>query len=157
ADGSSVFIGTVDGKILQVDTATKQATEFGVALQTASGGTVHKIAALSNSIVYATYNVNDQGFVLQKRGQGFVQMSGLPDTDMVYSLALVENTRGRALFVASDSRVYVTRDDGTSWLDASSGLPQRPHCADLSFVDQQGGFGFLYLSTCGRSVWMSQV
>ncbi len=62
-----------------------------------------------------------------------------------------------ALYVATDSHVYVTRDRGKNWLDASSGLPRRPHGCDLRFVEQSDANAFIYLGTFGRSVWRAQL
>jgi len=42
------------------------------------------------------------------------------------------NTRvPHALLVSTDDRVYLSREDGAMWQQASMGLPRNPHCADL--------------------------
>lgn len=83
--------------------------------------------------------------------------AGLPN-ERFFSLAAVALPHSefpRALFVATDDRVYVSRDDGASWQRAALGLPRRPHCSELRFVGGERGEGTLYLSTYGRSVWTS--
>jgi hypothetical protein len=112
---------------------------------------------MTDAIVFAIYNVGQNGYVLQKQQTGFGQMgNGLPDAELFYGMEVIQDRERMTLLVASDSRVYVTRDNGTTWQNASSGLPRRPHCADLRHVKQRDGNAFLYLSTCGRSVWASR-
>jgi hypothetical protein len=85
--------------------------------------------------------------------------TGLPGTAL-YALeaVVVPGTNlPRALFVATDDRVYVSRNDGVTWQQASQGLPRNPHCSDLRFVPAGRGIGNLYLSTYGRSVWVAQL
>jgi hypothetical protein len=62
----------------------------------------------------------------------------------------------RALVVATDDRVFISRDDGGSWQQASQGLPRNPHCSDLRFAPVGTDAGNLYLSTYGRSVWVAE-
>jgi hypothetical protein len=159
ADGSSVFVGTSDGKIFELNPSTRNATQWGVGLIKAPppGGAIYKIVALTDDIVFATFNVNSNGYVLRKQQNGFTQMvNGLPDSDNFLGLEVIQNDQV-ALFAASDSSVYVTRDNGASWQTASTGLPVRPHCCDIRYVLQQDANAFLYLSTFGRSVWVAQV
>ena len=158
ATGSSVYVGTSDGRLFQLDTTSRVATEWGVGLTTAAaGGGIYKIVAVTDDTVFATYNVNSNGYILQKLPTGFGQMTnGLPDSDPFYGLEAIQGDNQPALFAASDSLIYVTRDNGNSWQNASTGLPVRPHCCDIRYVEQQDGNGFLYLSTFGRSVWVYQ-
>ena len=48
-------------------------------------------------------------------------------------------------------------DDGTTWTEASQGLPERPHCSDLRIGKSRDGGRDLYLGTYGRSVWRAQI
>ena len=85
--------------------------------------------------------------------------TGLPNKAL-YALEAVtlESTHmPRSLFVATDDRVYVSRNDGATWQQASQGLPRCPHCSDLRFVQIDSGVGKLFLSTYGRSVWVAQI
>jgi hypothetical protein len=75
---------------------------------------------------------------------------GLP-ADVVFSLEL--NPTNQVLIAATDSRVYTSEDGGGSWMDASQGLPKRPHRSDLRFVAQPSGQKFLYLSTFGAKAF----
>lgn len=72
----------------------------------------------------------------------------------LYGIDVVTLTRPHTIFVATDNQVYGSIDDGNSWKLASSGLPVRPHNADLRYAAGPGQeAGWLYLSTFGRSVW----
>jgi hypothetical protein len=80
---------------------------------------------------------------------------GLPQTPLFGLEAVAEpNTRvPHALVASTDDRVYISRDDGITWQQASLGLPRNPHCADLRFVSTRSSAS-LYLSTFGRSVYV---
>jgi hypothetical protein len=100
-------------------------------------------------------------YVLRLDGKQWVPTlgTGLPG-DLICGLEAVRVPSAqlpRALFVATDDRVYISRDDGENWQGASGGLPRRPHCADLRFVADDGGGENLYLSTYGRSIWVAQL
>jgi hypothetical protein len=83
---------------------------------------------------------------------------GLPN-EPYYGLEGVEVPQSRvphALFVCTDDRVFISRDDGATWQSASQGLPRRTHCGDLRFAANTQG-GALYLGTFGRSIWRAEI
>jgi hypothetical protein len=61
------------------------------------------------------------------------------------------------LFATTDADVFVSRDHGRTWIDASQGLPARPHGNDLRIADDGQGGRDLYLGTYGRSVWRTMI
>jgi hypothetical protein len=63
------------------------------------------------------------------------------------------------IFAATDGDVFVSHDQGLTWVDASLGLPARPHCVDLRVAASADGTGGrdLYLATYGRSVWRAAI
>jgi hypothetical protein len=157
-DGSTVFLGTTDGQLLSFQPGALGAFEYGLDMTAPAGGEFYQIVASSNDDVFASYNIGSNGYVFARDQAHFSQMRDLPDTDQVFGLETVdEGDRGFALFVATDDRVYVTRDRGVNWLDASIGLPRRPHGCDLHYVVQSDANGYLYLSTYGRSAWRAQL
>ena len=148
------------------------------------GGSFNRIVAFSETEIFATLNRATEeslapsapspigaitplkplavsSYVLKLDALTFVPTlgAGLPAAELLYALepVIAPGTRvPRALFTATDDRVYISRDDGATWQQASLGLPRRPHCSDLRFAaDSQGGFN-LYLGTYGRSVWVSR-
>jgi len=92
-------------------------------------------------------------------GDGILYFNGLfwaTTTGSGWTIFTYDRSTGR-LFGATDADVFVSDDHGRTWVDASAGLPARPHCADLRIAaDGNGGFD-LYLSTYGRSVWRATI
>jgi hypothetical protein len=157
--GSTIFVTTNGGKVFQVTTSTRAIVELSVPIRIGDyePTTMNRIVVLSDTLFFALYNRSrTEGYVLRFawNGTGFDcttqgKAEGLPG-DAYFALSdWMDNT----LFVANESKVFISRDSGGSWKDASAGLPVRAHCADLQYVDDEsGGFG-LYLSTYGRSLW----
>jgi hypothetical protein len=138
----------------------RSADRIGIVWKTATlGGAVHRILALSDTEFYAAYNPAGGGYVLQYVGGTANEMTnGIPSSEWFYGLeAFTDANQRLVLLAATDSKVYVTKDRGVSWLDASTSLPKRPHNCDLCFVHQSDGNDFLYLGTYGRSAWVTQV
>ncbi len=71
---------------------------------------------------------------------------------VIYGLAI---DPWNSIFVATDSTVVRSSDNGDTWFDASAGLPAMPHCADLRTVRHPHGGVTYYLSTWGRSLWQA--
>jgi PQQ-like domain len=184
-NGDRVFLGTGDGHFYSLDSASGVLTEQAVKLPKLSpstrmtGGWVTRIAGFDDRSVFATLASATQtsssppsslkppvvapviqSYVLAFDGSGWAptQAGGLPNTPAFGLLPLaVPHTRvERALLVALDSGVWISRDDGASFAAASKGLPRRAHCADLRFVRGREG-GTIYLATYGRSVWQARV
>jgi hypothetical protein len=88
--------------------------------------------------------------------QWVARAAGLPVGEPFYALDVDSTVKPAVAFVATDRNVYVTRDDGKTWADASRGLPARPHCSDLRVV-QDVRATYAYLSTWGRSVWITRI
>src|SRR5205807_1184008 len=61
-NGTTIFVGTVDGKLYRYDPTSRQATEVGVVLKSASsGGPINHILAVTDREAYATYNPGNGG------------------------------------------------------------------------------------------------
>jgi hypothetical protein len=88
------------------------------------------------------------------RMQFQVLEAGLQNNRDYFAMELAEGEG--YLLAATDKRVVLSQDGGDSWQSASQGLPARPHCSDLRFVDVDG-VRTLYLSTWGRSLWLAPV
>jgi hypothetical protein len=56
------------------------------------------------------------------------------------------------LFVATDTKVYASFNQGVEWEDFSQGLPANPHCSGLRCSGTS-----LLLSTFGRSLWATEI
>lgn len=176
--GGTIHVGTGNGRMFAVDTKQGSALELPVVLPkpspsaTVTGGQVNRIVAFSETDFFAMMNgatatttnpitgkktTITSYYVLRLDELHWVVTSGmgLPQTPL-FGLETVAEPGTRvphALVASTDDRVYISRDDGITWQQASMGLPRNPHCADLRFVSARGGAS-LYLSTFGRSVYV---
>lgn len=179
-DGSQVFIGTGQGKIYVLDTATGTVTEQTIKLPRPSpstrmmGGAITRLVGFDSESMFAfllaaTEAKLDgspllgspavQGYVLRLDGGTWTPTAaaGLPN-EYLYGFVAVAapNTEiPRGLLAATDDAVYISRDNGENWRRASLGLPRRPHCADLRFAILPVGGANIVLGTFGRSMWMA--
>ncbi|TDH28094.1 exo-alpha-sialidase [Segetibacter sp. 3557_3] len=122
--------------------------------------TLNRLFSESDQVLYALYNsyLSGKGGVLQTLDGGLTwkKMQGLPDEGF-YGLETDWTVMPNTVYVCTDRRVYRSTNSGKTWLDASQGLPERPHCADLSFVRNPDGKRYLYVSTYGWSVWQTEI
>jgi hypothetical protein len=176
--GGTIHVGTGNGRMFAVDTKQHTWLELSVQLPKptpsakVTGGQIDRIAAFSESEIFATMNgatatmvspitgkttTITSYYILRLDGLHWVVTPGfgLPQEGLYGLEAVAEpNTRlPHALLVTTDDRVYISRDDGASWQQASLGLPRNPHCADIRFVSAPGAAA-VYLSTFGRSVYV---
>ncbi len=162
-DGNVVFVGAVGGRLFSL-VPNGEVSELSLPALTQRPGdaAIARIVAYSATTAFATYNVNDSGlgngFILrtQNGGQTWQQVGVRVPNEIFYSMDTGFIGSNRSLFVVTDNRVYVSFDNGANWLNASQGLPARPHCADLRFVALSDG-NYLYLSAFGRSVWRARL
>ena len=121
--------------------------------------------------VFALYRTDSFTFVLQLRfpdwpalgtgAPGVARGDGLPFMDtaegLFYCMEVDRGASPPTLFIASDTRVFMSRDLGDTWRFVPGGLPRRVHCADLRAVSYIDGSRYLYLSTFGRSLWRTRL
>ena len=177
--GGLVFLGTQGGRMYALECKTGRVLELPVVLPkpgphaAVKGGCINRIALFSESEGYALMNgaiaeFDHNGvtqrvssyYVLRLDGLNWVVTAGLGlRNERMFGLeavALPHSEVPHALFVTTDDRVYVSRDEGATWQQASQGLPRCPHCTDLRFADVDGE-AHLYLGTYGRSVWVAKL
>ena len=180
--GGTVFAGTNKGKIYAIDSRKKTRLELPVVLPSpAPGATVtaggitrivvrndHEAFAIMNFVsakIPKTFGIGTPTsltsfYVLRLETLHWVvpSLMGFPGEEM-FAIELVDHPHSEtpnALLVATDDRVYVSNDNGDHWQRASLNLPRNPHCADLRYETAEGRT-ILYLSTYGRSVWMTDI
>jgi hypothetical protein len=185
-DGGRVFAGTLAGRIYVLDTATGGVVAQKINLPQPSPGTVmqggafKRIVGFSDTAMFASLlnaveakiggtsvtslpiiNPVIQNYVLRLDGDTWVVTDGvgLPN-EFMYGMVAVSapNTRiPHGLLVSTDDAVYLSRDDGQSWMRAALGLPRRAHCGDLRFATDSAEGGDIYLGTFGRSIWTARL
>ncbi len=174
-DGGTIYIGTKGGRLIVFDQHTRVAHEITVPLRNNpwgdKGTEINRIVVAHDRLAFALYNIGrgriagasysrfGKGYVLRIRPPKSEELKALP-VEAYYGVEVAREPEQVALYAATDSDVYVSRDHGDAlgdtWKRASRGLPKRPHCGDLSYVDQPNGERWLYMSTYGRSYWRAR-
>jgi hypothetical protein len=148
--GSSVLVGTNDGRIFSLDTRSGFALETNVTTRKNDApGQITRIVAPTDLDAWAIHDDH----LLRLASLAWQPVTGLP-AQTLYAVDVLARPDTFFLFVATDTKVWVSRDAGTTWHDGSVSLPTNPHCADL-FLGPELGPPLLYLSTYGRSMWYS--
>lgn len=172
--GASVMIGTQNGRLFLLQPAASgpvAGQQLTVDLPASARGQICRIVFPTPTLAFATYNNQagtaqwrtPGGHILRYDGTRWTAAdTGLPEGPY-YGLAVDDGFSVNSprfpgkIFTCTDDRVYVSRDSGNVWLNMSSGLPRRAHCAELRYVVGSRGRPLLYLSTYGRSVWVANV
>lgn len=152
-DGREVLIGTSKGRIFGHDRETTFTLEHLVTPRPEAEGGIFHFLVKSAGRAFAILDAGTNGYLLRLDAGVWRPLDGLPNETL---FGLAGNPDGKTLFVSTDCRVYVSRDDGLSWRRASKGLDRRPHCGDLRLVGT-GTKKTLFLSTYGRSLWRASV
>jgi hypothetical protein len=142
--GQKLLLGTPSGRIVQFDSATAQKTDYEL-----PPGTTDQVLRLQSVGASAYALVGDQ--ILYFDGTTWANTTGFGWT------AFVADAESGRIFASTDADVFVSNDAGRTWLDASAGLPARPHCNDLRIASDGQGGRDLYLGTWGRSVWRATI
>jgi hypothetical protein len=152
-DGSTLMIGTANGRIVSFDSASGAVTEY--ALPDVAKGVVKRIEVFPTPFVAGALPDNAlalvDGRILRFNGLYWATTTGND-----WNTFALDSESGR-LFAATDGDVFVSHDWGLSWRDASLGLPARPHCTDLRIAADGRGGRDLYLATYGHSVWRATI
>ena len=152
-DGASMLVGTDSGRIVSFDSASGAATPF--ALPDLAKGIVYRIEIFPTPFLAGS--LPDAAFALV--GGRVLYFNGLfwsTTTGTDWETFAYDAESGR-LFGATDGDVFVSADKGKTWLDASVGLPARPHCSDMRIAADGSGGRDLYLATYGQSVWRASI
>jgi hypothetical protein len=148
-DGSAILIGTPAGRIVSLDTASRALTDLPIASPLAGSGAYTRLADLEPRRAFALHSSNrilryDGTKWTEAAGGGFLIFEADP------------RPGSHRLFAATENSVLISTNDGTTWADASSGLPASPHCNDLRIASDGQGGQDLYLASYGRSVWKTK-
>lgn len=143
ADGTVVFVGTDQGNICQLTAPyTGSCSYFAVNQSPASS--ITGVIEFFSAIGMAT---TASGHVLALTDQTWNVSDGALPTNQAF--VSVEGPDLASEFVTNSQQVFVTHDLGSTWLDASQGLPARAQGNELHF----DGNGNMCLSTYGWSMF----
>jgi hypothetical protein len=170
-DGNGIVLGTSNGRI--VTFRRGEAPVAFASLPFPSGTTnpqdfgINKIVLYSSSVGYAVANrwrnlngSNDDEGYLFKLENGtwrhiplqFNATSPIPP-QRIYGIDVAWPTQ--SIVLATDDKIYVSRDGGGIWSAEKNGLPTLAHLADVHFVNwPKLGRKFL-VSSYGRGVWIT--
>jgi hypothetical protein len=160
-DGSAILIGTSTRKVYSIDPATGQTVEpYGYDASLQQEGSILRIVAISTNRLFAihTWNHNNGDLIALRGGVWVKARSGIPSEEgRFWGLEQALSGEHQILVAATDAHVWISYDDANTWTRASQGLPVRPHCADIRFVQETDGSRHIYLATWGRSVWVADL
>jgi hypothetical protein len=152
-DGTSVLVGTLAGRFfLLKPSCAGPVTGQRLVVSSPQGqvGQVSRIVFVSPTSAIA---VSGNSIVRYDGSTWSVVGAGLPAGP--YN-ALARDGYKRTWTCTGD-KVFVSRDDGLTWKDASVGLPVNVRCNDLRYNFAQQNPPLLYLATWGHSVWVTDV
>ena len=148
-NGANIYVGTDDGRIFALD--AKQGSTLELTVAAPVGEPIKAIVPYDQYEGAFAIRGDD---LLRSQGFRFVNVSGLPIEHM-FGLEARSVSLGQIdVAVATDSRVYLSHDEGATWRLASTGLPSRPHLTGLSYGLADDGGTALYASSYGRSMWV---
>jgi hypothetical protein len=157
-NGQAIFVGSDAGNIFRFDAPYGQSPlQLGMSIPAGASGPrqVSGLAAFFSGVAFATVNIGGRGYFMSVKDDVWSSVgSALPHARPFKTIAAPDL---RSIFVATDTAVYDTHDTGTTWNDASDGLPSVITANDLQVATEPGGGTFLYLASFGRSLWRAQL
>ena len=149
--GATLLVGTTTGRIFSFESSSGVATEFSLP-DDVSGG-ISRLEVIAPLLAYALAGTD----ILRSDGRAWTPTTPLTATSESKWLTFAVDSDTRRLFAATDSDVWVSHNHGRTWVDASNGLPKRPHCNDLRVGADAAGGAAIYLASYGRSVWRATI
>ena len=83
--------------------------------------------------------------------------ANLEGTENLIALSIDRVTSPPTLYACTDNNVFVSLDEGDTWLLATTHLPSRTHCTSFAVGAARPSGRYLYLATYGRSVWQATI
>jgi len=157
--GDAVFVGTDAGNLYLFKAPyTAPALQLSVNSPETGPASVSGLYAFFNSLAWASYNVNNHGYVMFFNGLTW-DASGTTTLPHDLPFKSISARDLNTIFTASSAAVYDTRNAGTGWSRANIGLPANvTHNPQLYYLPASpSGSAYLYLSTWGRSLWRTLV
>jgi hypothetical protein len=150
-DGYQILVGTGDGKIYTVDTATGTFAENATNLGGLNGNPITQLIWTGHG---DSFGISGGSTVIRWANNAWEPAPGTIGAD-VSCIAFERVTTGGALFACTDFGVSVSMDRGDSWIEVNSGLPKRPHCSSVCVGLDGHGRPSLFLSTYGWSTFVA--
>lgn len=151
-DGNDILVGTSDRRIYLLNPVNHLLTEYLYGASLPPSGTVLRFVPFRRDRIFAIVDWGTGGSVVRTTGLMWEKVTIAAGDPTVWGLdrAFID---GRAVLVAAtETGVFSSYDEGSTWGPATLGLPGYPWCAELRYVGDANR-GTLYLSTFGRSTW----
>jgi Repeat of unknown function (DUF346) len=163
--GDQVFVGTKNSRVFSLAPFQEP---FELAVTPTDKGPIGTVVVVRDALAFALIQGSTTSSILQSdffswdalgSSSNVARGVGLEtDGEAFTALAIDRGANPPNLFAATDSRVFVSRDLGDTWLLATKGLPKRPHCNGLGTgAPRKDGGRYMYLGTWGRSVWQARL
>ena len=151
--GNTVFAAS-GARIFAIDSKSGGVLELPVQLPKLNpstpqtGGVILRIVPVDQHATYAVLNNTSARNHYVLRLDGLVwRVPGVvtPVNSPIFGFDAGRNREGTMLlFAATGGRVWASDDDTHTWNDISSGLPERPHCAELRLIAVRQRQAWLY-------------
>jgi hypothetical protein len=145
-NGTVVFVGTDQGNICQL-TQPYSGPCVNFTINQLQVGAINGVLEFFSSVGLAA---TSSGHVLRLVGAQWNAVTGLPAS---LGFLSVDGPALGSIFVATNDRVFVTHDLGSTWLLASDGLPAVVQSNELHYALNPDGQAYMYLSTYGWSMF----
>ena len=163
-DGTFIFAGTNNGKVFRLDASLAGAIfPFTNVSDPAMTVEVTRIVAFAPDQAFLIAGEKVFRIWIPPGGAIWTPLAGmvlpggvsatLPVGQAFTCLAADPTTPVPALYVGTSFGIWVSEDNGESWLPFVEGLPRVPLCQELRWVQEASGVNFLYLATQGWSVF----
>jgi hypothetical protein len=162
-DGHTILVGTSDGSIYLIDSATGTVTGEPTSFGGWEGHRItrliwpspaHRYGTVDNNIVVRWSSILEISF--GHRGLWVLTTGVLTSGATGITWSTLE-TGGAALFACTDFGVEVSMDEGSSWTDVSDSLPSRPFCRDICVGLSAAGHPALFVATYGWSAFVTEL
>jgi hypothetical protein len=162
-NGHQVFAGTRQGRVFSFAPFQRP---FELVVSPADKGPVHDIVVVRDALAFALYDGPATKAILQSEffnwdplgsNENVARGVNLEGSEPYVALIIDRETSPQTLYACTDTRVFVSRDEGNTWLLATTHLPSRVHCTGFAVGAARPGGRYLYLSTYGRSVWQAKI
>jgi hypothetical protein len=157
ADGQTIFAGFSDGKIAAFQTAPRTSAFQTIHPGRDGRGSVQRIFVHTTTHAFAICNRGANGVVLRFLGSSWERLERNLPVETFWGITSDWTVTPKTMFVSTDSRVYMSTDDGASWQMVVTGLPVRAHLNNLAFVSESTGNRYVYASSWGRSMWRAHL
>ena len=162
-NGHSILVGTSQGDILMVDSATGTVTDQATNFAGWAGRKIGRLIWPTATERYGTVSDNVvvrwdpiRSVVLGSHGSWILTSGTLTSGATGIAHSSLE-TGGSALFACTDFGVEVSMDRGSSWTGVSARLPARPHCRDIRVGRISNGHPALFVATYGWGAFVSEL